>query len=361
MCETAGCQPKSFNKWKRIIIKAFDIDISSIDVLDLAKKRCRDAGICVETCGKTIRIIELCRDLCVSDNRLSEHIISAASYLAWLSDDPIARKRVNFSAFCKEHKFSRTRQSMATVQIISGVMCRLAAELPWVTKQSFRTSNVSLHVNDIIKYQSTLLSDSRAKYIASLSPSERENLLLTEENEDSVSPDVGEDSSTEDEEDDSSTCDSHDESVDTCLKMKSTETARESVSTPASQNGHLKVINFKDFNPANRDCSEVKDQSNSVPIIESTVSANIILPSLKHISNHSKNLKRAGSILFSVKHSRTEPCQPKPLNASCLLDRNLDDVELCEDDISESELRQYIKSDTEMFDDSSLIADLRSV
>ena len=158
----AQCSVFDLDRGKKEILETFGLEIKSVDVLELARARTEKANLDNDTMTATEDVIKLCRKLWISEGRNPENIVSAACFVAWQGQEPSMRLKTNFRAFCKLFKFAFTKNNSVIIGLIQSVLCELAKQIPWVVAGSINSSQVALHLKDIIRYQNTLIAGATA-------------------------------------------------------------------------------------------------------------------------------------------------------------------------------------------------------
>ena len=157
VCRFAKCSVGDLEYWKRRIVSAFNIEISSVDLLELVEIQCRKLDFSVEIQRRASEIIKLSRDAWISDGRKPECVIVAACYVAWMSEDPVKNRKITLPKFCRDKKITHTRAATNLFGRIMDTIHILAEQIPWVNK--IDQFSVALYIKDVLSYRKTLLAD----------------------------------------------------------------------------------------------------------------------------------------------------------------------------------------------------------
>ena len=176
ICCHAQCNKSALGQWNKKILETFEIEIRSVDMPELIRARCEKSHLSCMVRDAAIRIITLSRQVWIVEGRQPETIATAAIFIAWQStEEPILRMRVTPVRFCKDWKFTWTKQTAILINEMKSTLRLLAFEIPWLLPNSVTDATVTIYVKDVLKYQSTLLADARRKAIAMLTDDETDS------------------------------------------------------------------------------------------------------------------------------------------------------------------------------------------
>lgn len=111
-----------------------------------------------ELTKRAVSLVELAADSWIVTGRRPVPIMMAAVYLSWQSLRPTKlRLKSTLDKFCQMAKVSKQTPAMKRIAEMKAMLCKLANEIPWLTG-AVTASNVVVHLEDILKHRSFLLS-----------------------------------------------------------------------------------------------------------------------------------------------------------------------------------------------------------
>ncbi|XP_069039160.1 transcription factor IIIB 50 kDa subunit [Lepisosteus oculatus] len=118
-----------------------------------------------------VKLVELAGEAWLSTGRRPVPILTAATYLAWLSLRPCpARHRISLSKFCKLAGVPLPPPAVKRVSELRHTLCRLGKELPWLNGSQLDSRTVVNHGKDILKYRQILLRKAMQSHDAEHQP-----------------------------------------------------------------------------------------------------------------------------------------------------------------------------------------------
>ena len=155
VCMLLNCDEIAFNTEFIKIQKVLDIKLKQLDVDALVETLCD--GHSMALVKRTKQVLAIARKTWITEGRYRDTIIMAANFFAWQSlDDQYSRFKVTLRTYGKEQGWTHSVRLLRRYNDIGMVLCSLASAIPWLTKSEISIKNVTLHLNDIIKYQKSL-------------------------------------------------------------------------------------------------------------------------------------------------------------------------------------------------------------
>ncbi|XP_035825214.1 transcription factor IIIB 50 kDa subunit [Aplysia californica] len=162
---------------KKRLIKVLGIPVSPASFT-------KQIGLCLAGKGfdngvvsKVRDVMFLCRKAWLTQGRSREGLITIATYYAYISS-PQCEKFIHMKPFRK--KFSLPSASLELNRECNAFFLKLAKRLPWVDSESVKLHNLHQYVEDILKYQNSLLhlafrsvSDDKSPSVLNDSPQKR--------------------------------------------------------------------------------------------------------------------------------------------------------------------------------------------
>ena len=310
VAEMVNCHKSQIVHWKNVVTALLCITLSSVDAEELIPEICHAADFSKTVESLMGSIIWLCQKAWIAEGRDPSTIVNVASYLAWQAEEPLARRKTSLKKFCANcHVLFRNNYCLRLAEM-RRMLCELAEQIPWVNADEVTTSNVAMYIKDVCTFQKQLLSSALAKMLA--------------DNELSVGG-----------------CDLNEAG---CI---------DSGATP--------VVSVTDHVDSLRETAATP-KANTVVVINKPVSgvSTTILPSVTYDANQctsidlqrklGKRKKGSGLIAASFKRARESDMSrvSVPRNDDKTVDRDLDCEEITEEDIPNSEMSMYIKTEEEI-------------
>lgn len=161
-----GCDVYELQGLKNELLANFD-DLSDIrppDLSELVEAHCSRAGFSNNVHDTLIKIIQMCRDLWISEGRRPDTVIAAASYVAWQTEDPKSRVLAPIRSFCETHRIVCTTKTSAVVKEIKSTLCQLGVQIPWIAADSLNIKNIIWNVSEVLQYRCSLEADARTSF-----------------------------------------------------------------------------------------------------------------------------------------------------------------------------------------------------
>ena len=320
VAEIVNCQLSQFARWKKTITALFSITLPTIDPEELIPATCNKAGLSKTVEGLMGSIIQLCQKAWIAEGRDPGSVVCAASYIAWQAEEPVTRRKTSVKKFCDNYHVPFKRIYRARLSEMRSMMCELTSQIPWVNKDEVTPMSVAMYVKDVCTYQKQLLAGALAKVRA-----------------DNNLPGAGYSGSE--------SADSH---------------------SPAA-------VSVDNVVASTQDTSIVCDPYTIVVINKPTSEMRTtVQPSLAQGTNklalsdlsrkHAHGKRKTGSALVAPSFKRARENEHQVImhtNEDLTIDRDLDGEEVTEEDIPNSEMCMYIKTDEEVQQQKSMIVLLK--
>ncbi|CAG2159285.1 unnamed protein product [Oppiella nova] len=164
ICNAVNCTPYEFNRVYNQVIKEFpDFRPEQMPIESLVPVVLSEANIdkterkALEE--KVAKILELERECWLIEGRTPTHIIYAATFLAWKSIKPYERRKVKLTEFCRQMGIEYKHTTCERVTELFNAIKRLAAQLVTYRTVAITKSNISIHLDRVLQYQSSLVFD----------------------------------------------------------------------------------------------------------------------------------------------------------------------------------------------------------
>lgn len=135
----------------------YDVHVTSVGVSDDIYYLLSHSGLSADVLHMTQKLIMLLQRLMITQGRPILPCVVTCAYFAWKSSDFMTNKKVSVAAFCKMFKLNNKVSSRKGE--IEKAFKKMAMEIPWVKASGLNIKHVEPHLNDIIKYQSLLISE----------------------------------------------------------------------------------------------------------------------------------------------------------------------------------------------------------
>lgn len=159
ICDLAQCWGKEFGqvykelrKATGLVLPAFSVGSVVAGVINKLHLNISDVIV-----KKTQEVLHLCEKNWLVTGRHPVHIISPALFIVWKSLDFPARRKSNFIEFCKDKKLSFGNAAKRRSSEMHDLLVRLSKKIPWVPAEQVSSKNVAFFVDDILKYQRSLM------------------------------------------------------------------------------------------------------------------------------------------------------------------------------------------------------------
>ena len=312
VAEMVNCHKAQIVHWKNVITTLLCITLSTVDAEELIPEVCHAADFSKTVEGLMGSILWLCQKVWIAEGRDPSTIVNVVSYLAWQAEEPLTRRKISLKKFCANCHVSFRNNYCLRLAEMRHMLCELAEQIPWVNANEVTKSNVAVYIKDVCCFQKQLLSSALANMLA-------DNDLSLGECDVTDAGCVGS------------------SATDAVSVNDNVDHTRETVAT---------------HNP------------NTILVINEPVSgvSTTMLPSATHDTNQCasidpqrKNGKRKKGSAFipaSFKRARLNDMLQVSVqrNDDVTIDRNLDSEEITEEDIPNSEISMYIKTEEEIRD-----------
>ena len=297
VAEIVNCEHSQLVHWKIVITKLLGITLSSVDPEQLIPATCNKAGLSKTVEGLMCSIIQLCQKSWITDGRDPGSVLTAASYIAWQAEEPHVRRKTSMKKFCDICRVPFKMSYCKRMMEMKDMLCELAWQIPFVSKDEVMPANVAMYVKDVCSYKKQLLASALAKI--------RINSDIT----------------------------------DSDLPAIETTDSTSSAMTPAQNAVAMR-------------------EPLAVMVINKPVSG---MRSPVHGQNTSTGLSRkrgyvTALVAPSYKRAReNDMCQVSVPTKDVVIDRNLDAEEVTEEDIPDSDMWMYIKTPHEVTQQTSMM------
>ncbi len=157
MSETIGCSTQELHKARKELLLKFDVSMPAKDLDAIIEYQCQKSGL--ESIVELVqRIVSVSKETWVLTGRNPEHVICAASFLAWQSKDFLGRQNCGFEKFQKQFPVCQGKAAKSRLAELRSVLCKLSQTIPWIKPGEVKMKNLPLHLDDIVKFQKTFMA-----------------------------------------------------------------------------------------------------------------------------------------------------------------------------------------------------------
>ncbi|XP_064602628.1 transcription factor IIIB 50 kDa subunit-like isoform X2 [Liolophura sinensis] len=159
ICDLAQCGPQEFGqvykelrKTTGLVLPAFSVGSAVAAVIN--KLDLNNSEVIAK---KTEEVLQLFEKNWLVTGRHPVHIISPALFIVWKSLDFPSRRKSSFIEFCKNKKLPFGSAAKLRSSEMHDLLVRLSKKIPWVSADKVRSQNVAFFLDDILKYQRSLM------------------------------------------------------------------------------------------------------------------------------------------------------------------------------------------------------------
>ncbi|XP_072912785.1 transcription factor IIIB 50 kDa subunit-like [Hemitrygon akajei] len=171
LCSLLHVEATLFSTVYLQLVKELQLDIPTLSLKDLVTTHCNGFNLLqnsrlippqfLEDKDKVVdlavQLVELASETWLVTGRHPVPIITAAAYLAWQSLLPAQRLKCSMGRFCKLAGISLPPPTSQRLKEITGVLVRLASQLPWLRGQQIEAKTVVKYTSDILRHRTLLL------------------------------------------------------------------------------------------------------------------------------------------------------------------------------------------------------------